>query len=78
MQAPKLAEEEKKKQEQLRVTNQQRMIDVKEREMTREDYMRKIGRDPAVKLPSGPARVQAQSGPVVNVRQVETGGPQNL
>ena len=77
IQAPKLAEEEEKRHEQMRVINQQRMIEAKEREMTREDYMHKIGRDPAVKMTTAPARA-AQGGPVAAVRQVETGGPQNL
>ncbi|MCP4843445.1 MAG: hypothetical protein GY887_17095 [Halieaceae bacterium] len=77
IQAPKLAEEEEKRHEQLRVTNQQRMIEANEREMTREDYMRKIGRDPAIKTTTAPARA-AQGGPVAAVRQVEEGGPQGL
>jgi len=75
IQAPKLAEEEKKKREQLRATNLQRSIDAKEREMEREDYMRKIGRDPAIKLPTEAPRPVAQGGPVAQVRQIEAGGP---
>lgn len=75
IQAPRLAEEEKKKQEELRVTNLQRSIAAKEREMEREDYMRKIGRDPSIKLPTEAPRPVAKGGPVVSVRQIEEGGP---
>lgn len=75
IQAPKLAEEEKKKQEQLRATNLQRSIDARERKIEREDYMKKIGRDPSIKLPTEAPRPVAQGGPVVQVRQIEAGGP---
>lgn len=78
IQAPKLAEEEEKKHEQLRVINQQRMVVAKERGMDREDYMRKIGRDSAIKMVTAPARAPAQGGPVAAVRQVEMGGPRGL
>ena len=60
IQAPKLAEEETGTtacHEPAANDN----IDAKEREMTREDYMRKIGRGPAVKLPTA-TRLQPKAG----------------
>jgi len=40
--------------------------------------MRKIGRDSAVKMTTAHTRAAAQGGSVAAVRQVESGGPQNL